>query len=236
MMTISFTKLLILFKTIIGDFSKENEKFINEKRAQQQREESAVPPWIGFKEEEKMKEQILLLSTDSRNFTRSPPETIDFHFDFKVAYPIALATLEEDENLREMRFKLVPGRLSEEAFWRNYFYRVSLIKQSTQLSTLASENGKIDETNKSELEKKIRTESLDVQSGSDQVNHEFESDFYESASVNEEEIKKEMEQLKLNSKNTDESDENEWEKEINSDLENITAEELEKELSEMIGK
>lgn len=202
------------------------------------REESAVPPWVGFKEEEKMKEQILLLSTDSRNFTRSPPETIDFHFDFKISYPIALATLEQDENLRDMRFKLVPGRLSEEAFWRNYFYRVSLIKQSTQLNSLTAENGKKDDVIiNNELEKKIRTESLDVQSGgSDQVNHEFESDFYESTSVNEEEIKKEMEQLKLNNKNTDESDENEWEKELNSDLENITAEELEKELSEMIGK
>ena len=28
-------------------------------------------------------------------------------------------------------------RVKEERFWRNYFYRVSLIKQSSQLSTLA---------------------------------------------------------------------------------------------------
>ncbi len=32
-------------------------------------------------------------------------------------------------------------RINEEIFWRNYFYRVSLIKQSTQLSALAHENG-----------------------------------------------------------------------------------------------
>jgi hypothetical protein len=32
-------------------------------------------------------------------------------------------------------------RINEETFWRNYFYRVSLIKQSTQLSALAHENG-----------------------------------------------------------------------------------------------
>jgi hypothetical protein len=28
--------------------------------------------------------------------------------------------------------------VKEEKFWRNYFYRVSLIKQSTQLTSLAS--------------------------------------------------------------------------------------------------
>ena len=32
---------------------------------------------------------------------------------------------------------LIFFRVKEERFWRNYFYRVSLIKQSSQLSTLA---------------------------------------------------------------------------------------------------
>lgn len=31
-------------------------------------------------------------------------------------------------------------RVSEEAFWRNYFYRVGLIRQSTELSSLEKEN------------------------------------------------------------------------------------------------
>ncbi len=29
--------------------------------------------------------------------------------------------------------------IKEELFWRNYFYRVSLIRQSTQLSSLANQ-------------------------------------------------------------------------------------------------
>lgn len=33
---------------------------------------------------------------------------------------------------------LIPFRVSEEIFWRNYFYRVSLAKQSVQLSSMAS--------------------------------------------------------------------------------------------------
>ena len=31
------------------------------------------------------------------------------------------------------------GRINEETFWRNYFYRVSLIRQSSELSSLAQE-------------------------------------------------------------------------------------------------
>ncbi len=47
---------------MIGEFSKENEKFVNEKKVQQRREEAAVAPWVGYNEEEKLKEQIISLS------------------------------------------------------------------------------------------------------------------------------------------------------------------------------
>ena len=41
-------------------------------------------------------------------------------------------------------FNAVPVifRIKEEMFWRNYFYRVSLIKQSTQLTSLAQQTGR----------------------------------------------------------------------------------------------
>ena len=32
------------------------------------------------------------------------------------------------------RYELVPKAIKEDEFWRNYFYRVSLIKQSFELS------------------------------------------------------------------------------------------------------
>ena len=38
-----------------------------------------------------------------------------------------------------MRFKLVPKKIKEEEFWRNYFYRVSLIKQSVALHSMSNE-------------------------------------------------------------------------------------------------
>ena len=45
---------------------------------------------------------------------------------------MALAVLEHDPNLTEMRFQLVPKVTKEVDFWRNYFYRISLIKQSAE--------------------------------------------------------------------------------------------------------
>lgn len=49
-------------KSLLGNFSKEHEKFLNEKRTQQRREEAAVPPWVGYIGEEEMRKQILELS------------------------------------------------------------------------------------------------------------------------------------------------------------------------------
>uniref|UniRef100_A0A8C9GWW6 BSD domain-containing protein n=1 Tax=Piliocolobus tephrosceles TaxID=591936 RepID=A0A8C9GWW6_9PRIM len=65
-------------------------------------------------------------------------------------YPVALVMLQEDELLSKMRFALVPKLVKEEVFWRNYFYRVSLIKQSAQLTALAAQQqaaGKEDKSN-----------------------------------------------------------------------------------------
>jgi hypothetical protein len=49
-------------KTLLNNFTKEHEKFLTEKRTQQRREEAAVPPWVGYVEEDDMKTQILALS------------------------------------------------------------------------------------------------------------------------------------------------------------------------------
>lgn len=126
-------------KDILGDFNKEQEKFVNEKHSK--RKETGVPPWVGYNEEETMKSQILALSCDERNFLRDPPAGVQFHYDYDSMFPVAMATLEEDPLLKKMRFKLVPSKVKEATFWRNYFYRVSLIKQSSQLTSLASVTG-----------------------------------------------------------------------------------------------
>ncbi|VDM83568.1 unnamed protein product, partial [Strongylus vulgaris] len=50
---------------------------------------------------------------------------------------MAKRLVEVDPNLSRVRFELVPKQLNEEKFWHNYFYRVSLIRQS--LMTNASD-------------------------------------------------------------------------------------------------
>lgn len=45
---------------------------------------------------------------DKQNFLSSPPPGVEFCFDYAVSYPLAQLMLEEDENLKAMRFELVP--------------------------------------------------------------------------------------------------------------------------------
>ena len=54
--------LLRLFQTILGDFAKEQEKFVTEKKEKKRTAEAGVAPWVGYNEEESMKSQILALS------------------------------------------------------------------------------------------------------------------------------------------------------------------------------
>nr|CAG8496355.1 11750_t:CDS:2 [Entrophospora candida] len=102
----------------------------------------AVAPWVGLPNEDELKEQILALSQDKRNFTIPPPENTNFQFDMHVYFQTAMATLKSDPNLNRMRFELVPAQVQEPTFWRNYFYRVSLVKQTAlgSIDSVALEN------------------------------------------------------------------------------------------------
>lgn len=118
--------------SILTDFTKEQQEFIKEHGGSMQAGEL---PWLNCADESKateIREQVLTLSQDKRNFVRSPPNDANFEFDSKQCYPIALSLLREDPNLSKMRFELVPKLVNEDTFWRNYFYRVSLLKQMSE--------------------------------------------------------------------------------------------------------
>lgn len=125
---------------------------------------AGVCPWVGYENEEDLKAQILALSEDKRTFIRSPPSGVKFDFDPDRSASTALALLEEDERLEKMRsnlrneeflsglffliflllsfrYELVPKKVKESMFWRNYFYRVSLIQQSYELKDLVDMKG-----------------------------------------------------------------------------------------------
>ncbi|KAM9444819.1 synapse-associated protein 1 [Clarias gariepinus] len=228
----------IFDKTILGDFQKEQEKFVQEKNAK--KTDAAVPPWVGYSEEETIQQQILALSADKRNFLRDPPAGVQFHFDVEQMYPIALVMLQEDELLNRMRFDLVPKQVKEEVFWRNYFYRVSLIKQSAQLTALAAQqqaaerrdddkNGADPQSESTSESRRPKTPPTTINAKSNQHHpedeeistspgvSEFVSDAFDSCNINQEDLRKEMEQLVLDKKNEDEET-SEWERELQQEL------------------
>ncbi|KAL7983732.1 hypothetical protein Chor_000608 [Crotalus horridus] len=227
----------IIDKTIIGDFQKEQEKFVQQQHTK--KSETAVPPWVDSNEEETIQQQILALSADRRNFLRDPPAGVQFNFDFDQIYPVAMVMLQEDELLNRMRFDLVPKHVKEEMFWRNYFYRVSLIKQSAQLTALAAQQAVRKEKNGSEEDRQLtdnvrpktppvaiksqlkRQEDDEEISTSPSVS-EFVSDAFDACNLNQEDLRKEIEQLVLDDekKETTTVDEEtaDWEKELQQEL------------------
>uniref|UniRef100_A0A8C5KPG6 Synapse-associated protein 1 n=1 Tax=Jaculus jaculus TaxID=51337 RepID=A0A8C5KPG6_JACJA len=230
----------IIDKTIIGDFQKEQKKFVEEQNTK--KSEAAVPPWVDSNDEETIQQQILALSADKRNFLRDPPAGVQFNFDFDQMYPVALVMLQEDELLSKMRFALVPKLVKEEVFWRNYFYRVSLIKQSAQLTALAAQqqaSGKEEKSHSREgdstLKEAVRPKTppvviksqLKTQEDEEDIStspgvSEFVSDAFDACNLNQEDLRKEMEQLVLDKKQEEtpvlEEDSADWEKELQQEL------------------
>ena len=92
----------------------------------------------------------MALSEDKRNFIRSPPAGVNFDFEYKTYATLALSVLREDSRLEKMRYELVPKKVEEDIFWKNYFYRVELVKQSFLLSetTQKIEKEEVDDTEK----------------------------------------------------------------------------------------
>ncbi|KAK7804712.1 hypothetical protein U0070_022415 [Myodes glareolus] len=251
----------IFDKTIIGDFQKEQKKFVEEQHTK--KSEAAVPPWVDSHDEETIQQQILALSADKRNFLRDPPAGVQFNFDFDQMYPVALVMLQEDELLSKMRFALVPKLLryttlctldphiltyvivyqsvKEEVFWRNYFYRISLIKQSAQLTALAAQqqaSGKEEKSSREDdlpLTEAVRPKTppvviksqLKTQEDEEEIStspgvSEFVSDAFDACNLNQEDLRKEMEQLVLDKKQEEtialEEDSADWEKELQQEL------------------
>lgn len=74
-----------------------------------------------------IKMQVFSLSKDPRNFTIPPSDGTMFTFNLASNLDLALQLLNLDEELQQRRFELVPQKVSELNFWRNYFYRLNLV-------------------------------------------------------------------------------------------------------------
>jgi len=117
------------------DAEAEAERLRHTMSAEAEAQASSIAPWQTLAEqysilEDELKVRILRLSESEDNFTsqiaaegRRRPGNI-----LPGCLPMANAALAEDANLRALRFKVVPARLSEEEFWRCYFWHVANVK------------------------------------------------------------------------------------------------------------
>lgn len=82
--------------------------------------------------------QILNLSQEKWNFLQPPPDDIldGFSFSMNEMSDTAVACLKLDPQLEKMRWLLVPWKVKEDVFWRNYFAHVYAVRQAILYSRL----------------------------------------------------------------------------------------------------
>ncbi|ORZ20225.1 hypothetical protein BCR42DRAFT_408262 [Absidia repens] len=123
----------------------EHQQFVSSKTSDEkqltQKHSEFVMPWEGYGNyEQELKQRILAITKDERNFIIPPPDDTTFEFDLKAYSQSARAILTQDKALSHMRFLLVPQQVNETNFWRNYFYRVITVKKAVLSETTVSEN------------------------------------------------------------------------------------------------
>eukprot|EP00484_Ammonia_sp_Unknown_P002310 CAMPEP_0197073204 /NCGR_PEP_ID=MMETSP1384-20130603/210489_1 /TAXON_ID=29189 /ORGANISM="Ammonia sp." /LENGTH=504 /DNA_ID=CAMNT_0042512037 /DNA_START=16 /DNA_END=1530 /DNA_ORIENTATION=- len=137
---------------------------------------SGHPPWhidekthaqqIQFMDELRL--NILKLCEDENNFLiKAPTSTSVFDFKLEYALPYAQCALREDPVLPDIRFKMVPKKLTEEQFWKNYFYRVNVIRESLNIYKIDFSKPPIANIPRSRSPSGSRTEQNDAQSNND---------------------------------------------------------------------
>jgi hypothetical protein len=120
-------------KTTLDEFVAEKDRYAKETKTYSEADvRSPPPPWQNQDKtvEEEVKRQVLALSSSKRNFLEDPPADYNFPFSLSEYMPVAKVCLEQDPALAKLRFALVPQQIKEEVFWRNYFYRVSIINNA----------------------------------------------------------------------------------------------------------
>lgn len=127
------------------EYAAEQEKVAAKQREQAAEQErlnkGAVPLWTIWQPEKRhlepdLQKKLLKLSKDRRTFLAPTPDHTAFPFTLSSAQPFALSALRLDVSLERARFLLVPRKMSEEGFWRAYFYRVENTREQMKVEAI----------------------------------------------------------------------------------------------------
>eukprot|EP00494_Astrolonche_serrata_P031750 UN32019 len=107
-------------------------------------DDAKLYPWLIFDPENQriraeLETRILKLSEIEETFLVNAPDETVYQFKLEDLLPFAKAALNADSKLKDQRYKLVPSKIEEEPFWRNYFYRISLVRKQLDVLPLTKE-------------------------------------------------------------------------------------------------
>lgn len=88
-------------------------------------------PWEGLTldQQRKLTKDVYALGVDEETLLLQDEE-LEYEFEFEIDHYVVLAQimLKLDLNLKKTRHELVPELITEDDFWRNYFYKIELLK------------------------------------------------------------------------------------------------------------
>lgn len=135
-------------------------------------EKKVTMPWEDYKAKAKslnirgsltdiIRDKILEIPLDEKILLKKTTQLGTFDLEFHLE--VILKLLEIDPNLREVFRKNVPGRISEEFFWKNYFERVEEVENEvlSRFSNAKSTNESYHNSLIDELDKELEGEIED---------------------------------------------------------------------------
>eukprot|EP00474_Spongospora_subterranea_P009601 CRZ10059.1 hypothetical protein [Spongospora subterranea] len=110
---------------------------------------SAHPPWIpgpGLRYPKEVEDKIVNLSQSETVFLSPPEEVVHQVFVLEDYYEVIEAALQHDDRLLKQLENLVPSKVSEDDFWKNYFSHVSNLRRSAEAIDVPNAEPKIPST------------------------------------------------------------------------------------------
>jgi len=211
----SYSKVLqdsVVNAQIFQDFNQQQQNFIKSKGDK----DIPVSPWSSYENEDELREKILCLSTDQRNFLRAPPAGVEIEMDSAMLSHHALFLLKEDPRLQQVRYELVPKQIKEDEFWKNYFYRVGVVQQSYEMKPVQTIQPKKSDNEKADSVEDNSEDKNETETSPNSAEHdeEFISDSHQVSSSDLLEADEAIKKLGLHEKG-----DAEWEAELEGELE-----------------